>query len=344
MLDRVKMGENIFELIEFSIERNLGDGKVMVGRYGVNVAKVREVVRMPLINPLASSIPGVAGIFEIRGVPIPAIHLAVLLGDKQAKIKPTHQIIVVEFSRRRAGFIVDRTEKIRRVSWEAVLSVGAEKAANISGMTIIENNEFLFIVDLERIVQSIETAVDHDGNPNSERHANAQASLQMQNLLKSYLSQGNQEFRPSSHGTGDGEKIKILLIDDSKFIIDHVSSYLVKAGFRVVSAKDGAEAKSILEGHIEGRLNEAPIDIVVTDVEMPRMDGLSLTKWIKGHPKLAQMPVIIHSSLSSKANLEAGIRLGVNGYVIKNDLRKLLDLIKEIIGENYVPGTLFKAS
>jgi len=343
MLDRVKMGENIFELIEFSIERYLKDGKVMVGRYGVNVAKVREVVRMPIINPLASSIPGVAGIFEIRGVPIPAIHLAVLLGDKEAKVKPNHQIIVVEFSRRRAGFIVDRTEKIRRVSWDAVLSVGAEKAANISGMTIIENNEFLFIVDLERIVQTIESAVDIDGQTQGDRKSlNLSQDRQFQDFLKTFMPTQMQD-RFQSHNS-DSQRVKILLIDDSKFIIDHVSSYLMKAGFKVVTAKDGAEAKGMLENLVEGHSTDAPIDIVVTDVEMPRMDGLTLTKWIKAHPKLSPMPVIIHSSLSSKANLEAGVRLGVNGYVIKNDLKKLIDLIREIIGENYIPGNLFKAS
>ena len=82
--DRLEVGSNAFELIEFSLDRILPDGTVTTGLYGVNVAKVREVVRMPPINPLSSSIRGVAGVFELRGVPIPAINLAIALGDQKA--------------------------------------------------------------------------------------------------------------------------------------------------------------------------------------------------------------------------------------------------------------------
>jgi two-component system chemotaxis response regulator CheV len=336
MFNRIKMGENIFELIEFALERHLKDGSLIVGRYGVNVAKVREVVRMPKINPLASGIPGVAGVFELRGVPIPAIHLSHMLGDKTAKVKSTDQIIVVEFSRRRAGFIVDRTEKIRRVSWDQVLPVGAEKAANISGMTLLEDNEFLFIVDLERIVQFIETAVDGGG----ELKASApQAAFVMQDATFASTQAKNQQgSQPHS------SKVGILLIDDSKFILDHVGPLLERAGFRVITARDGAEGKSILNEYAAGRSESGPIDVVVTDVEMPKMDGITLTKWIKEHDRLSVLPVIIHSSLSSKANVEAGLKLGINGYVVKNDVRKLSDLIAEILGKDFKTGQFFNAS
>jgi two-component system chemotaxis response regulator CheV len=337
MLNRLKMGENVFELIEFSLERQLKDGTVMNGRYGVNVAKVREVVRMPKINPLASGIPGVAGIFELRGVPIPAIHLGQMLGDKNAIIRPTDQIIVVEFSRRRAGFIVDHTEKIRRISWESVLPMGAEKSANLNGMTLLENNEFLFIVDLERIVQSIELAVE--GNilnhlTRSEDPSSVKSGSQSEENLGSSKLSNSRNF----------SLVGILLIDDSRFILDHVGPLLEKSGFRVILAKDGMEGKAILEKVARGTFDGGSIDVVVSDVEMPKMDGMTLTKWIKEHPVLSVLPVIIHSSLSSRANVEAGLRLGVNGYVVKNDVRKLSDLLREILGRDYKPGQFLKAS
>ena len=336
MFDRIKMGENIFELIEFALARHLKDGSTIVGRYGVNVAKVREVVRMPKINPLASGIPGVAGVFELRGVPIPAIHLTQMLGDKSAIIKPTDQIIVVEFSRRRAGFIVDRTEKIRRISWDHVLPVGAEKAANISGMTLLEDNEFLFIVDLERIVQFIESAVEGGGEIKQPI-----ASSPYLNPPPTFANAG---ARTSSDSEGQASKVGILLIDDSKFILDHVGPLLERAGFRVITARDGAEGKAILGEFADGNSKGGPIDVVVTDVEMPKMDGLTLTKWVKEHERLSVLPVIIHSSLSSKANIEAGLKLGINGYVVKNDVRKLSDLISEILGKDFKTGQFFNAS
>ncbi len=336
MFDRIKMGENIFELIEFALARHLKDGSTIVGRYGVNVAKVREVVRMPKINPLASGIPGVAGVFELRGVPIPAIHLSQMLGDKSAVIKSTDQIIVVEFSRRRAGFIVDRTEKIRRISWDQVLPVGAEKAANISGMTLLEDNEFLFIVDLERIVQFIENAVD-GGNefkqpPPTSSYAN------------SLPTSANKAAKTSDQPEDRSSRVGILLIDDSKFILDHVGPLLERAGFRIITASDGVEGQAVLTEFANGNSRSGPIDVVVTDVEMPKMDGLTLTKWIKEHESLSVLPVIIHSSLSSKANVEAGLKLGINGYVVKNDVRKLSDLIEEILGKDFKTGQFFNAS
>lgn len=336
MFDRIKMGENIFELIEFALERHLKDGTTLVGRYGVNVAKVREVVRMPNINPLASGIPGIAGVFELRGVPIPAIHLSQMLGDKTATIKSTDQIIVVEFSRRRAGFIVDRTEKIRRISWEQVLPVGAEKSANISGMTLLEGNEFLFIVDLERIVQFIESAVE---NGNELKRAPAPSSYFHPQPMHADVGTKNQ-----SDFVSKSSKVGILLIDDSSFILDHVTPLLERAGFRVITARNGAEGKSILADFAMGNSTSGPIDVVVTDVEMPKMDGLTLTKWIKDHQVLSVLPVIIHSSLSSKANVEAGLKLGINGYVVKNDVRKLSDLIGEILGKDFKTGQFFNAS
>ena len=111
MLNQFEIGGNFFELIEFSLVRHIGNNKVITGTYGVNVAKVREVVHLPDINPLASSQEGVAGVFELRGIPIPAINLCQILGDSYAPITKSQQIIVTEFSQKRAGFIVNSTRK-----------------------------------------------------------------------------------------------------------------------------------------------------------------------------------------------------------------------------------------
>ena len=117
LLNQFEIGGNFFELIEFSLIRHIGNNRVYKGTYGVNVAKVREVVHMPTINPLASSVPGVSGVFELRGIPIPAVNLPHILGDNIAPINQNQQIIVTEFSQKRAGFIVNSTHRIRRVSW-----------------------------------------------------------------------------------------------------------------------------------------------------------------------------------------------------------------------------------
>src|SRR5206468_10294084 len=105
-----------------------------------------------------SRIKGVSGVFELRGIPIPAVDLCVALGDEESEPQPNHQIIVTEFSQKRAGFIVDSTHRIRRIAWDKVLPPSADAGTCINGMTLIENNEFLFILDLERILMQLEAA------------------------------------------------------------------------------------------------------------------------------------------------------------------------------------------
>lgn len=308
--ERFEIGGSIFELIEFTLDRRLPDGTMSVGKYGVNVAKVREVVRMPVINPLASSIQGVAGVFELRGIPIPAINLAVALGDKDAKVTSNQQIIVTEFGQKRAGFIVKSTERIRRVAWEKILPPTSDKKACISGMTLIENNEFLFILDFEKILYDIETL----GGFHSD-HLRHQDSMQNYRLEKETIS----DF---GHGA------KILLVDDSNFILSNTKVVLQRMGFDVITASDGQKAKQLIQSMLEH--GHFDIDVIVTDVEMPQMDGLTLTKWIKNHADICQIPVVLHTSLSGQANQEAGELVGADDYIIKNDMRSLIDVLSKI--------------
>ncbi|NRA44203.1 MAG: chemotaxis protein CheV [Oligoflexales bacterium] len=316
MFDSLEVGGNVFELIEFSLDRHLVGGKVKTGRYGVNVAKVREVVRMPVINPLASSVPGVAGVFELRGIPIPAINLAKALGDHDAPIKENQQIIVTEFSKKRAGFIVKSTERIRRIAWEKVLPPTADRHTCINGMTLVENNEFLFILDLEKVLLDIEARSGYSSNLsagsfNTPVNQTAQATT-------------NRSFSNGYH---------ILLIDDSDVILRNTSSFLEREGYQVTQASNGVQAKAILEHSLERASAKPMFDAIITDVEMPKMDGLTLTRWIKGNSKLNLIPVILHTSLSGKANLESGKIVGANAYVVKNDVIMLLKLLKEIRSE-----------
>src|SRR5690606_24276262 len=110
-----------------------------------------------------SQVLGVAGIFELRGVPIPAINTAQVLGDKQAPVSSSQQLIVVEFSNKRAGFIVDGTEKIRRVSWDKVLPPSSDSGSFMTGMILLDDSDFLFILDLERILDTIDRSAGGEG-------------------------------------------------------------------------------------------------------------------------------------------------------------------------------------
>jgi two-component system chemotaxis response regulator CheV len=307
---QLELGGSFFEIIEFSLVRFV-QGREIKGSYGINVAKVREVVRLPSINPLASKIAGVAGVFELRGVPIPAVDLAVALGDEPREHDKERQIIVTEFSHKRAGFIVDSTRRIRRIGWDKVLPPTTDAGTFINGMTIKDDGEFLFILDLERILMQLE---------NGPIHAHA-----------SQPQAGNQ-FRPAPAARIPEPKGPlVLLVDDSQFIRSGVKQTLMRKGYRVVEAADGMEAFDLLNSNA-GASGRDKIQLVVSDVEMPRMDGLSFTKKVRESQELGHIPILLHTSLSGRANQSAGIAVGANGYVIKNDFKTLLELMKEIIG------------
>lgn len=143
------------DILEFVITRNI-NGKIVAGNYGVNVSNVREIVNMPKFNPLISKIDEIIGIFELRGIPILIVHLGLVLGDDKIDIKSMQQIIVTEFKSKRAGFAISKTNKIRRLNNDQILPPNADQSICINGLSLIENNEFLFILDLEKIIHNLE--------------------------------------------------------------------------------------------------------------------------------------------------------------------------------------------
>jgi two-component system chemotaxis response regulator CheV len=317
---QLEVGGSFFELIEFSLLRRVGGADVR-GIYGVNVAKVREVVRMPKINPLSSGIKGLAGVFELRGVPIPAVHLASALGDEEADPQPGQQIIVTEFSLKRAGFIVNATHRIRRIAWDKVLPPTSDASTCISGMTILDDGEFLFILDLERILINLEFG--ENGTPPG--FGGDAPPRGMRPPARTTSPTSSVPHAPS------GGETRILLVDDSAFIRVGVRQALSRAGYTVVEAGDGVEAFALLE---QAEQTATRFDLVVSDVEMPRMDGLTFVRRVRAHPTLGRTPILLHTSLSGRNNQDAGAAAGANGYVVKNDLATLFDMIKDVLGPN----------
>ena len=321
LAQRLAMGVSFFELIEFSLVRQLPDGGSMTGIYGVNVAKVREVVHMPKINPLASSIDGLAGIFELRGVPIPAINLNSVLGDKNGREARHQQIIVTEFSCKRAGFMVNNTRRIRRVAWDKVLPPSADSGSCMSGMILIEDNEFLFILDLERILHDIEVGARAPGGMAHVQPVIVQMPAMYANpqaAEKSVPAPANSAW--------------IMVVDDSRMILDNMSKILRLNGYQIIAVENGLTAFNILKEIAAGRHRETKhIDCIVTDVEMPLMDGFTLTAQLRKHAAFSHTPIILHSSLSSAVTLQIADQVGATTYVVKNDINKLLSAVKELV-------------
>ncbi len=307
ILDQFEIGGNFFELIEFSLVRRMPKNQVYVGVYGVNVAKVREVVHMPKINPLASSVEGVAGIFELRGIPIPAVNLNKILGDYEAPITQDQQIIVTEFSQKRAGFIVSHTHRIRRVSWDKVLPPSTDSSSCMTGMILLENNEFLFILDLEKILAGLESVNQPQPNIYAQSEFNQPSA--------------------DSNKPIDRNSLGILVVDDSKLILSNLKRVLSGKGFRVITANNGQEGLGIVEAILSGDKKYGPIHAIITDIEMPKMDGLTFIRKMRENPDLQSLPILLHTSLDGKATQAAAKKVGANGYVIKNDIDKIISYL-----------------
>lgn len=287
------------ELIEFSLVRELPSGEKLTGIYGINVAKVREVVKLPKINKLAASAEGIEGLFELRKIPIPAINLCQILGDEHHTVQPEHQIIVTEFSGRRAGFIVHSTHRIRRIPWSKVLPPSADAKSCISGMVLLDETQFLLILDLEKIVEDIE-------NPGGLQEAVPALSASAQQV--------------ASNG-------QALLVEDSAVIRNKLSHMLTEWGFEVTIATDGMEALEYLQTIRDTK----SLKLIVTDLEMPRMDGYTLIEHIQKQSQIAEIPVIIHSSLNEGVVEKSNHKINYFAYVEKNDHEKLHAVVQQAL-------------
>ncbi|RZA15412.1 MAG: response regulator [Proteobacteria bacterium] len=172
----------------------------------------------------------------------------------------------------------------------------------MTGMMLIENNEFLFILDLERIIMQLESMA-------SGRPAFVQENAPL----------------PPMMGPRKAGYPTILLVDDSSLILNSVARSLNQEGYGIVLARNGIEGLQRLE---ESALGGYVIDAVITDLEMPQMDGLSMLKKIKQHPEYKKIPVYLHTSLSDTGSRETAKQLGANEFFIKNDIGAILRYLK----------------
>ncbi|TQR53697.1 chemotaxis protein [Campylobacter troglodytis] len=312
MLDEkiVKTGSNEMELVDFRIFKQ-GDGEIYEGVYGVNVSKVREIIKIPTLTELPGTPDFIEGIFDFRGVVVPVINLATWMGIQEPNeqtFKP--RVIITEFSNVLIGFIVHEAKRIRRISWEDIepasfsTGSGAFDKGRITGVTRIENDEVLLILDLESVVEDLGIY--------TERMDFNDAGVEM------------------FHGMA-------LTLDDSSSARKRVKGMLQKMGLQVVEAKDGVEGiEKLNELHqIYGKDLANNLKIIVSDVEMPKMDGFHFAQHIKQDERFKKIPIVFNSSLSNEFMAEKGIQeSGGDGYLIKFDAHNFFTEIARIIHEH----------
>jgi two-component system chemotaxis response regulator CheV len=321
----LEAGTNELEIVEFYLEEESIDNdttelnqadsdqegtiKSRKGYYGVNVAKVLEIIRMPDITEMPEvSHNSVMGAFNLRSRIIPLLDLSKWLKKKRVENEPP-KVIVTEFNQVTSAFMVSGVTRIHRISWEDVEApnkyVSALSCDSITGVVKLDER-IVFILDLERIVSEL--------NP-------------------------DMRLKFDDNVVFDGESgYKALIADDSPLIREMIRDMLGQAGFRVEKTNNGKECWDRLQEIKEtAALDNRPItdyvQVLVSDIEMPLMDGHHLTKRIKEDPVLKDLPVILFSSLITDKLRHRGETVGADDQVSKPEITYLAHRAASLIEE-----------
>ena len=308
----LEAGTNELEVVEFYIEEPArgNDAESYKGYYGVNVAKVLEIMQKPKITEMPEvSHPSVLGAFNLRSKVIPLVDLAMWLGKKRVENEPP-KVIVTEFNKVTSAFMVSGVTRIHRISWEEVEApnryVAALSSNSITGVVKLEGR-IVFILDLEKIVAEL----------------NPSLALRLDD---------NVDWDSSEH-------YKALIADDSSMIREMMKDLLTKANFQVESCNNGKECWDRLQ-EIKGKAESESrplsdfVQVVVSDIEMPAMDGHNLTKRIKEDPVLRQLPVILFSSLITDKLRHKGESVGADDQISKPEITHLAQRALALIQEH----------
>ncbi|MBQ7618075.1 MAG: chemotaxis protein CheV [Desulfovibrio sp.] len=280
------------------------------GYYGVNVAKVTEIIRMPRVTELPElQSPSVKGAFNLRNRIVPLVDLGMWLGKVPPQDRQDTKAIVTEFNNVNTAFMVTGVNRIHRISWEEVEPPN-QYVSSVSSDTIVGvvkfDDRIVFLLDLEKIVTNL----------------NPKLALRLGDLGENWdVSRG----------------YKALIADDSPLIRGMQRDLLEKAGYKVKATTNGREAWEYLlecKKRVEEEHNSLSdyVQVVVTDIEMPVMDGLNLTSRIKDDPILKRLPVLIFSSLVTEKLRHRGESVGADGQISKPEVgslaRRAADLIQ----------------
>lgn len=304
--DILKVGTNEMELVDFRIFKREGD-TVYEGIYGVNVAKVREIIRFPKLTELPGVPSFIEGIFDLRGVVIPVVNLAKWMGvETPDGVEKNARVIITEFNNILIGFVVHEAKRIRRINWKEiepasfVSGAGSAESSKVTGVTRIENDSVLLILDLEGVVQELGLYQPSSGK----------------------LEEGKYNFTGS-----------VLLLDDSPTARRIIKDALEQMGFDVIEGSDGQQGLEILE-ELYNRYGEnlpQKLRLIASDIEMPLMDGFHFAANVKADNRFKMIPVVFNSSISDHFSEIRGKEAGGEAYLVKFDSNLFYDEVARVV-------------
>lgn len=309
-------GSNKFEMLMFRLGKDKALGQSEL--FGINVFKIREIMAMPQITPVVGADALSLGVVNLRGQVIPVFDLPAIVGCTPET--GLNILLVTEYGRTTQAFAVESVEDIARLDWKQVIPAEASGNAKslVTGFARLDadaNGEqrLAQVLDVEAIVQMV--------TPEKDRHAVEGKKLGAKLRLS-------------------GDAI-VLAADDSFVARALLEQELKQLGAAHELVKSGREAWERLNAlaelaEAEGKHILDKVALVLTDLEMPEMDGFTLTRQIKQDPRLSPIPVLIHSSLSGTTNEDLVRKVGANGYVAKFEAVELANAIRGALASNLV--------
>ena len=297
-------GTNKLEILMFSLGKDARSNREET--FGINVFKVREVMRVPQITRAPEMPEFVEGMVSLRGALVPVVDLANYIGidtDCQREI-----MIVTEYNGQTQGFLVRAVDNILRLDWSAMrvppAMLVAEMGGLVTAITELKDGHLIMMLDVEKVLSET-TRFDSD-----------------EVILKS--------VKPL------GKDRTVFFADDSSVARGQITRTLDAMQVKYISAINGRQAWDELAKMADSaEASHTPlknvIHVILTDVEMPEMDGYMLTRKIKADKRFANIPVLMHSSLSGKSNQQLGKTVGVDEYVPKFEPQKLAQILTRLL-------------
>lgn len=292
----LESGTNELEIVEFEVANN---------KFGINVIKVKEIIQPIPVTFIPHVHPHVEGIIQLRGEVLPVVDMLKVLGIPTDNRSPQQKYIVAEFNKQRVVFHVDNVTQIHRISWDQIEKPSdMYQGGNSQVIGVIKRNEeMILLLDFERVMVDI--------NPDS--------SISVESVKKL--------------GKRERTEKKVIIAEDSPLLRKLLFDTMNEAGYvNTEFFENGRDAYEYLEALAKADKNiENHVQMVVTDIEMPQMDGHHLTKKIKEHADLKKLPVIIFSSLITDDLRHKGDQVGAEEQISKPEIAELILTMDKLI-------------
>ncbi|GLR64222.1 chemotaxis protein CheV [Marinospirillum insulare] len=297
-------GENRLELLLFRLQ----NGQL----YGINVFKVKRIIPCPPMTQLPYHHPNVVGVANTAEGPLPILDLLSAIQSGRVSNPSKQSVIVCEYNRRQQGFLVDKIESIVNMQWSDILlpPKGIGHSHYLTAITRIDN-QLVEIIDVEKVIAEV--------TPTSE-------------TMSSELTDGFAELSQSTTPR------TVLVVDDSVVARNQIKRCLAEVQLESVLLKDGKQALEHLQELVKDgkKLNEEYL-MVISDIEMPEMDGYTFTRKVKEDPSLKDIYILLHTSLSGVFNKSMVTRVGADNFIAKFDADDLAQAVLDHFRKRSLP-------